>query len=178
VPGAFETPYQSAPLDIAEDCFYYAREGLIRDRLTEIERGSARELLNKIDDQHRPRGTWCVGVRWDMFEKQDLLEIVDVSDAVDRLKANPDITIVSWGNVTFCYLPFVLRGLYKTWGWGSGFDHLEGAAGRVQICRGERTWRFSTREPEGELSYSLCLTPTYMAFVGLDRRTSSGRSRG
>src|SRR5271170_5353384 len=26
IPGAFETPYQSAPLDIAEDAFYYARK--------------------------------------------------------------------------------------------------------------------------------------------------------
>ena len=82
VPGAFETPYQSAPLDIAEDCFYYAREGLIQDRLTEIEQGNARRILTQIDDKHRPRGTWCVGVRWDMFEKQDLLEIVDVSHPI------------------------------------------------------------------------------------------------
>ena len=80
VPGAFETPYQCAPLDIAEDCFYHAREGLIKDRLNEIEQGNARRILEKIDDKYRPKGTWCVGVRWDLFEKQDLLEIIDVSN--------------------------------------------------------------------------------------------------
>lgn len=82
IPGAFETEYQSAPLDIAEDCFYYAREGLIKERLAEIEQGKARQILEKIDEEHRAKGTLCVGVRWDLFTKQDLLEIVDVSHAV------------------------------------------------------------------------------------------------
>lgn len=79
VPGAFETPYQSAPLDIAEDCFYYARKELIEQRLTEIEQGQARKILERVDEEHRSQGTWCVGVRWDLFERQDLLEITDVS---------------------------------------------------------------------------------------------------
>ncbi|KAF7986651.1 hypothetical protein HWV62_26482 [Athelia sp. TMB] len=79
VPGAFETPYQSAPLDIAEDCFYHARENLIKNRLDEIEQGLARELLDRTDDEHRATGTWCVGVRWDLFTKVDLLEIVDTT---------------------------------------------------------------------------------------------------
>jgi fanconi-associated nuclease 1 len=91
VPGAFETPYQSAPLDIAEDCFYHAREGLIKDRLTKIEQGNARKILEKVDDEHRSKGTWCVGVRWDMFAKQDLLEIVDVSLPVNLMDVNAEI---------------------------------------------------------------------------------------
>jgi len=110
VPGAFETPYQSAPLDIAEDCFYYAREGLISDRLTEIEQGKARGILKKIDDENRPKGTWCVGVRWDMFEQQDLLEIVDVSDSIHLpgAAAAQTIAIVPRRDLAVGHLPSVL----------------------------------------------------------------------
>ena len=79
IPGAFETPYQTAPLDIAEDTFFFSREELIRARISEIQQGRAREIVEGVDDKHREKGTWCVGVRWDLFEKQDLLEIVDVS---------------------------------------------------------------------------------------------------
>lgn len=97
IPGAFETPYQSAPLDIAEDCFYYAREGLIQARLDEIAQGQAHEILEKVDDEHRTRGTWCVGVRWELFQKQDLLEIVDVSPL-----SNPSYTVFST-DVMICF---------------------------------------------------------------------------
>jgi fanconi-associated nuclease 1 len=78
IPGAFETPYQSAPLDIAEDAFYYARKDLIESRLLEIEAGAARRIIERVDAQHRDKRTWCVGVHWDLFEKQDLVEIVQV----------------------------------------------------------------------------------------------------
>lgn len=84
IPGAFETPYQSAPLDIAEDTFYYARQDMIDERLREIEHdaGRARGIVDAVDGQHREKGTWCVGVRWDAFERQDLLDIVEVSDYI------------------------------------------------------------------------------------------------
>jgi fanconi-associated nuclease 1 len=78
VPGAFETPYQMAPLDIFEDTFYHAREKIIETRLDEIGEGKAREIIENVDDRHRERGTWCLGVRWDFFPKQDLLEIAEV----------------------------------------------------------------------------------------------------
>ncbi|KLO19274.1 hypothetical protein SCHPADRAFT_924671 [Schizopora paradoxa] len=76
VPGAFETPYQSAPLDIASECFYFARRDAIEARLKDIENGKAREILARIDDEHREKATMCVGVRWDIYEKSDLVEIV------------------------------------------------------------------------------------------------------
>jgi Fanconi-associated nuclease 1 len=79
IPGAFETPYQSAPLDIAEDSFYHARKDLIEARLGEIENNTASQILERVDIEHREKGTWCVGVRWDLFERQDLIEIVQVS---------------------------------------------------------------------------------------------------
>jgi hypothetical protein len=80
IPGAFETPFQSAPLDIAEETFIHAREDLITTRLRELEEvpGTARALVDKVDTEHRDKNTMCVGVRWDRWERQDLLDMVDV----------------------------------------------------------------------------------------------------
>ncbi|KAK0482662.1 VRR-NUC domain-containing protein [Armillaria novae-zelandiae] len=75
IPGAFETKFQTAPLDIAEDSFYYARKELIQVRLREIEDGRATEILERHDRTYRPSKTWCVGVKWE-YPKDDLLEIV------------------------------------------------------------------------------------------------------
>ncbi|KAA1469402.1 hypothetical protein DENSPDRAFT_816316 [Dentipellis sp. KUC8613] len=80
IPGAFETPYQSAPLDIAEDTFFYSRQELIEKRLLELEEGSARQILQTVDEQHREKKTWCVGVRWDLFPREDLLQVVELFD--------------------------------------------------------------------------------------------------
>ncbi|KAH7889505.1 hypothetical protein F5I97DRAFT_1844717 [Phlebopus sp. FC_14] len=76
IPGAFETPYQTAPLDIAEDSFYYSRKDLIERRLFDIENGEAADIIQEVDSVHRASGTWCVGVRWDLFNRQDLIDIV------------------------------------------------------------------------------------------------------
>lgn len=84
IPGAFETPYQTAPLDIFEDTFYHAREELIENRLDEICANNARQIIQNVDDEHRERGTWCLGVRWDLFPKEDLLEIAEVSAASEE----------------------------------------------------------------------------------------------
>lgn len=78
IPGAFETPYQSAPMDLTEDSFYCARKEMIEQRLSELREGKAREILERHDDKYRAKETWCVGVRWDLCPKQDLVEIVEV----------------------------------------------------------------------------------------------------
>jgi fanconi-associated nuclease 1 len=88
IPGAFETPYQSAPLDIAEDSFYFARRDLIEHRLSEIEGGGAAKIMARTDEEHRDKKTWCVGVHWDLFERRDLLEIAHVR-AFASLPCNP-----------------------------------------------------------------------------------------
>ncbi|KAH8117012.1 VRR-NUC domain-containing protein [Phellopilus nigrolimitatus] len=75
VPGAFETPYQSAPLDIASECFFFARKDAIEERLLEIKNGKAPEILGATDDKYRENNTMCVGVRWNDYKKQDLVEI-------------------------------------------------------------------------------------------------------
>lgn len=87
IPGAFETPYQTAPLDIFEDTFYHAREELIENRLDEICGNNARKIIQNVDDEHRERETWCLGVRWDLFPQEDLLEIAEVrEDSEDSFK--------------------------------------------------------------------------------------------
>lgn len=78
VPGAFETPYQSAPLDIATECFYFSRKEAIERRLHEIKEGKAPDIIAEVDDKYRENNTMCVGVRWNDFTKQELVEIVTV----------------------------------------------------------------------------------------------------
>jgi Fanconi-associated nuclease 1 len=51
----------------------------MEQRLDEISRNNARQIIQNVDDEHRERGTWCLGVRWDLFPKEDLLEIAEVS---------------------------------------------------------------------------------------------------
>ncbi|KAG5653529.1 hypothetical protein H0H81_012470 [Sphagnurus paluster] len=91
VPGAFETKYQTAPLDLAEDSFYRARKQAIETRLKEIQdKSRAQELLRRHDDAHRDKKTFCVGVQWDMCEQQDLL---DRRDYMGRSSGVPDLII-------------------------------------------------------------------------------------
>lgn len=79
IPGAFETPYQTAPLDIAEDSFYHARKVLMDERLAVIEAGKGANIVRDVDARHRASGTWCVGVQWDLFSSEDLVDIVTVN---------------------------------------------------------------------------------------------------
>ncbi|KXN91395.1 hypothetical protein AN958_00657 [Leucoagaricus sp. SymC.cos] len=76
VPGAFETQFQAGPLDMFEDSFYLARRHLFEKRLGEIEAGEAGYYLKRHDDLFRPKQTWCIGLRWDVCEQKQLLEII------------------------------------------------------------------------------------------------------
>lgn len=77
LPGAFETRYQTAPLDLGEDTFARARRDLIEQRLEAMQKTSqAVEMLRETDARERPRGTWAVGLSWD-FGRQELEEIVE-----------------------------------------------------------------------------------------------------
>jgi len=76
MPGALETPFQGAPLDLCEDTFYYARKDLIEARLVEIRDGRGPEILQRHDEQYREKETWCVGLSWELCERGDLLDIV------------------------------------------------------------------------------------------------------
>lgn len=77
LPGAFETSYQTAPLDLGEDTFAPSRRELLEGRLAEMSKTKrALELLREVDNRERPRGTWAVGVNWE-YEKEDLEEILE-----------------------------------------------------------------------------------------------------
>ena len=78
VKGVFETPYQSAPLDIVDDSFYYSRKEKFDNRMDEIRAGKAAEIITRHDTKYRPKNTWAIGVRWDICELQDLIQIVEV----------------------------------------------------------------------------------------------------
>ncbi|OJA16026.1 hypothetical protein AZE42_04282 [Rhizopogon vesiculosus] len=76
VPGAFETPFQTAPLDIVEDSFYHARRDVIEARLKELEDGRGEDIAKRVEGEHRARNTWCVGVDWSLLEEGEIIEIV------------------------------------------------------------------------------------------------------
>ncbi|KAG2037349.1 hypothetical protein BDR03DRAFT_920111 [Suillus americanus] len=76
IPGAFETPFQTAPLDMAEDSFYHARRDPIEIRLKELEDGRGEEIVNRVETEHRARKTWCVGVGWELVEEGEIIKIV------------------------------------------------------------------------------------------------------
>ncbi|PWZ00222.1 hypothetical protein BCV70DRAFT_231846 [Testicularia cyperi] len=77
VPGSFETQYQSAPLDLGSDAFPIVRSAEMRARYDHIERTGGLDLIAAVDERERPRKTWAVGCRWDMFGRDDLLEVAE-----------------------------------------------------------------------------------------------------
>lgn len=78
IPGAFETPYQLAPLDLGDDSFYRSRRADIEERLQRMTNTSAAiKMLREIDEVERERGTLAIGVNW-AYERQDLEEIITV----------------------------------------------------------------------------------------------------
>lgn len=79
VDGAFETPYQSAPLDIAEDTFFYSREKIARERLKELADAKKDDVAKMVDEAYTTHEKkMCIGVRWDLFTKDDLVGIAKV----------------------------------------------------------------------------------------------------
>lgn len=78
LPGAFETAYQTAPLDLGEDTFAPARAELLEARIEAMSRKTsiALEMLRTADDRERPRQTWAVGVNWD-YGKEELEEVLE-----------------------------------------------------------------------------------------------------
>lgn len=58
--------------------FLLERREMINTRLSEISRGDYREIIERVDEQERPRQTVCVGVNW-VYERKDLLEVAEVT---------------------------------------------------------------------------------------------------
>ncbi|KAJ9615560.1 hypothetical protein H2200_001635 [Cladophialophora chaetospira] len=80
IPNVFQTAYQTCPLDLHTDSFFSARMPEILGRVNQICNGEAGELIKGVWDQEFERRTCIVGVRWDEFEREDLLELVGCFD--------------------------------------------------------------------------------------------------
>jgi fanconi-associated nuclease 1 len=76
VPNVFQTAYQTCPLDLHTDAFYGARVSEINRRIVEIGNGEAERLLKEAWESEFELKTCVVGVRWEEYELNDLLEIV------------------------------------------------------------------------------------------------------
>ncbi|MBW0528897.1 hypothetical protein O181_068612 [Austropuccinia psidii MF-1] len=79
VDGAFETSFQTAPLDLTTDAFAIVRRPLIEDRVDRLkDRGiiEATERLIETYKRESSKKTLCIGINWEKFQLEDLLEIV------------------------------------------------------------------------------------------------------
>jgi Fanconi-associated nuclease 1 len=76
VPNVFQTAYQTCPLDLHTDAFYGARVSEINRRIVEIGNGEAERFLKETWERESERKTCVVGVQWEEYELDDLLEIV------------------------------------------------------------------------------------------------------
>lgn len=77
MPGVFETPYQTAPLDLSTDAFFPLRRSEMNTRLAELENGHGSDILKRTHEREKSRETWCVGLSW-TYAVEDLVEIVEV----------------------------------------------------------------------------------------------------
>ncbi|OZJ07000.1 hypothetical protein BZG36_00039 [Bifiguratus adelaidae] len=74
--GVFETQYQTAPLDLTTDAFYFGRYHEINERLRDISNGHFLNPIKTVDDRERPKLTLCRGLSW-RFEQEDFLQIAE-----------------------------------------------------------------------------------------------------
>lgn len=100
---------------------------MIDERLKEIRDGKAPKIIARFDDEHRETKTMCVGVRWELFQKQDLLEISEVSfdfrcSVMYCLHVSP---AVSWRRRIGHNLPITLRRLCWPYRWSSRPHRME-----------------------------------------------------
>eukprot|EP00850_Spirogloea_muscicola_P018365 SM000167S02978 [mRNA] locus=s167:251131:256223:- [translate_table: standard] len=77
VPDVFQTPFQTAPLDLNTDAFFTARRELIDRRLEEVRQGEGVRLLTRSWRAHH--GVWCAGVNW---ERHSLTELQTIAGCI------------------------------------------------------------------------------------------------
>lgn len=77
IEGAFETPFQTAPLDLSDGDFYQHRRESIEKRLEEIQEIGAKDLVSERYDAEIEKRTWAVAVNWD-YEREDLVNLTEV----------------------------------------------------------------------------------------------------
>lgn len=77
VPGAFETPYQRAPMDLGTDVFLEARKEAIEIQLHRIQETGGCDIIRQVDARERPKRTHAIGCRWDDFPICDVVEVAE-----------------------------------------------------------------------------------------------------
>ncbi|PPQ74783.1 hypothetical protein CVT26_004891 [Gymnopilus dilepis] len=151
VPGAFETPFQFAPLDMFEDTFYHARKDLIDARLKEIQEGDAgwQKILQRHDDAYREKRTWCIGIHWDLCSKEELFDIFKCigkdslaficklfcQDYRGRQSGGPDLFVWKAQEGLCKFVEVKGPGDRPSEGQKYWFDSLRRANVEVEICR-------------------------------------------
>ncbi|KAK0531215.1 hypothetical protein OC835_003754 [Tilletia horrida] len=77
VEGAFETKYQSEPLDMRTDAFAIVRKSEVKQRVEEIGATGGLAFIKETDDRERPRKTFACGCNWDRYSLAELLEVAE-----------------------------------------------------------------------------------------------------
>jgi len=132
-PGAFETPFQNAPLDILEESFYYARRLSFEARFEEIKNGKGPEILEKHDNLYRSKETFCIGVHWKTYAKKDLLEIATVRTLFITYRRKADIFFQCLGNKPLAAICSLFAEDYR--GRSSGAPDLVLWSTRMRKCK-------------------------------------------
>ncbi|KAJ2735667.1 hypothetical protein IW152_001444 [Coemansia sp. BCRC 34962] len=83
LPGTLDTEYQSRPLDMGNESFYFSRQTLIDERLKEIAGGEFADII--LANYDFGYGAECVGVSWDITCDQ-LLIVAKVSIRPPRIE--------------------------------------------------------------------------------------------
>ena len=131
LPGAFETPYQTAPLDLGEDSFAPSRRQLIETRLEAMcKLSAALDMLRETDARERERGTWAVGVNWEYApdELEEVLECIGgrAMSGICRMLAEEYRHRVSGVPDLMCVVSFTSRAEWLK-GQRVGFCEAQGA---------------------------------------------------
>jgi Fanconi-associated nuclease 1 len=101
LPNVFETPFQTAPLDLPTDAFYPTRASEINHRLVAIGNGKAGEYIKATYEREKEKSTWCVGLNW-TYSLEDLVEVAEV-DILTSLFVML-IRLVHWRTSVVSYL--------------------------------------------------------------------------
>jgi Fanconi-associated nuclease 1 len=86
IPGVFNSPYQSAPLDLGTEFFYENRRPQIETLLQCIRADMAPEIIIETAQREKARGTVCIGVNWKRFKVSELIEIVQCIGGIKLAK--------------------------------------------------------------------------------------------
>ena len=100
----FDSPPLDAPLDLFTETFYFGRRDVIETRLSEIEDSN---FLNRLRDHDKEyRGKACIGVGWETFDTNTLLEIAQVSVLSQINRSNGHSFLFVFFLFFFCFFFF------------------------------------------------------------------------